>query len=120
MAIDNKISPTVQESLSGILASEGFGKLNDNLKGHAINSLQHMQEEENATGKFGKLFGTKTENTSLYIAFTISAALIIVGLIYILLPQCYKGDSNLEFWKVIGPIITGALGFIFGANSKSK
>ena len=69
-------------------------------------------------GLMGKVFGDRSENIARYIAFLIIVLLISVGLIYILLPLEYKETTNEEFWQIIGPIITGALGYIFGSSMK--
>ena len=69
-------------------------------------------------GAMGKLFGKQPENIALYISFIVTVLLIVVGLVYIILPLEYKETTNLNFWQVIKPIITGALGYIFGANMK--
>lgn len=119
MSKDNlkDISP---DTLNKLLSSPGFSELNDDLKNKTLDSYfeQHESENEKSTGILGKLFGNKSENICLYIAFIICVSLILVGLIYILLPPKYKQNNDIEFWQIIGPIITGALGFIFGANSK--
>ena len=120
MAVENKVSQQDSEKLTELITSPGFAKLNDDLKGKAISTFQETtaNKAEKETGFLGRLFGNRSENISLYIAFIISIALIAVGLIYIWLPSDYKKNSNVEFWQIIGPIVTGALGYIFGAGSR--
>lgn len=118
---ENKVTPQNNlEDLSGLIGSNGFDKLNDELKGQAISAFLEARADskDKETGILGKLFGNKSENISLYIAFIISMSLILVGLIYICFSPEYKQNSNLEFWQIIGPIITGALGYIFGAGAR--
>ena len=121
MAVDNKVSPQSSEKLSELIGSTGFDRLNDELKGEAITAFKEAQatRDNNQTGLLGRLFGNKAENISLYIAFVICLALIVVGVVYICISPEYKQNTNLEFWQIIGPIITGALGYIFGAGAKS-
>ncbi len=120
MAVENKVSQQDPEKLTELITSPGFDKLNDELKGKALSTFQETKANnaEKETGFLGRLFGNRSENISLYIAFIISVALIIVGLIYICISPDYKENTNLEFWQIIGPIITGALGYIFGAGSR--
>jgi len=120
VAVENRVSQQDSEKLTELITSPGFDKLNDDLKGQALSAFQQTKanQAEKETGVLGRLFGNRSENISLYIAFIISIALIIVGLIYICIPQSYKQNTNLEFWQIIGPIITGALGYIFGAGSR--
>lgn len=115
----NKIN-TSAESFNTFIDSSGFSSLNDELKSKAIDSFERQQgvSNNNKTGLLGKILGNYTENISLYIAFIVLILLILIGLIYIFIPLGYKQDSNIEFWQLIGPIITGTLGYIFGSNHK--
>lgn len=108
------------EVLCDLLKSSEFMSLSDDLKIKALESLKNTFKDETKkdNGIMGKLFGNRAKNTSLYIAFLVATLLITVGLIYIFLPPQYKGTTNLEFWQIIGPIISGTLGYIFGSSSK--
>ena len=108
------------EILCDLLKSPEFMSLSDDFKATALESLKNAFEDETkkVAGIMGKLFGNHSESTSLYIAFLIAALLIMVGLIYIFFPPEYKATTNLEFWQIIGPIISGTLGYIFGSSSK--
>lgn len=119
--IDTLNRPSVDD-LTSLIGATGFDTLNDELKGQAISAVKDAQDKkgERETGRLGKLFGTKAENISLYIAFLICMCLIMVGLVYICIPLTYKVNSNLEFWQIISPIITGTLGYIFGTGAKTK
>lgn len=113
------ISPKVRsgEGLKEFISCKGFGSLNDELKEKAIIEFSNtsIKNNESSNGWIGKILGVRTENIGLYIAFIISAALIIVGVIYIFL----NDDSGIEFWKLILPVITAALGYIFGKSTDS-
>ena len=119
--IDTLNRPSVDD-LTSLIGATGFDTLNDELKGQAISAVKdaHDKKGERETGRLGKLFGTKAENISLYIAFLICMCLILVGLVYICIPLPYKVNSNLEFWQIISPIITGTLGYIFGTGANPK
>lgn len=102
------------ESISQVMASSAFLELNDDLKNVAIKTAYDDRQNDRENGILGRLFGGNTKRVSLFIAWTICTMLLVIGLVYILLPPCYKEIDNLEFWKLIAPIITATLGFIFG------
>ncbi len=109
---------TVKQDLTNLIDSEGFSKLNDDLKNKTLETFkeQNKNESNNEYGLLGKIFGSHPENISLFIAFLTSMALMIIGVLYFSLPPAVKGDENIEFWKIISPIITAAMGYVFGAN----
>lgn len=109
-----------EDGFSNFISSDGFGKLNDELKVKAIVefSNQANKHNESNTGWIGKILGIKTENIGLYISFAILVLLIAVGTIYIFIDPTYKINTNAEFWQLILPVITATLGYIFGKETK--
>lgn len=103
-----------------LIKSPEFNSLNDDLKKTVFENLENILENETkkGTGIMEKFFGNHSKNIPLYIALIIVISLIIVGIIDIFISPEYKGTTNLEFWQTIGPIISGALGYIFGSGSK--
>lgn len=78
----------------------------------------HVQKLENAKlGKIAQLFGSG-ENASKNITATVCILLLVGGASVSLYAYIDKGDSELagSIWNVISPIITLALGYIFGKN----
>lgn len=67
-------------------------------------------------GLLGKLFGSGNNCSKNIAGLTIMGGLLLsVGICTFAMN---KGDVNpYEIWKITGPIITGALGFIFGQQS---
>lgn len=63
-------------------------------------------------GWLGKIIGSP-RNAGNNIAFAVVLAVILAGII----ASFFPGD-RVEFWKVIVPIITLALGYVFGQNAK--
>ncbi len=102
------------EPISQIIESPVFLQLNDDIKNVAIKTAYDDRQSDRESGFLGKLFGNNTKRISLFIAWIICMSLLLIGFVYILLPPCYKVIDNLEFWKLIAPIITATLGFIFG------
>lgn len=107
------------ENWRKLLKSTEFASLDDNLKDMVFDFLEnrHMGEAKKDFGLMRKLFGNHSKNITLYITFIILVLLIVVGLVHILLPPEYTLTTNLELWQIIGQIITGAMGYIFGAHS---
>lgn len=113
---DNDI---IFENIRKLLKSTEFASVDDNLKDMILDSLKnnHANEGKKNFGLIERLFGNHSKNITLYITFIILVLLIMVGLIYIFLSLKYTQTTGLEFWQIIGPIITCALGYIFGARS---
>ena len=105
------------DALTEIAKTKEFSGLATEVQQQIISAIAEKEKEGINTGLMGKIFGNYTENISRYIAFIVSMTLIIVGLFYIALPMCYKVNSNVEFWQIIAPIITGALGYVFGSGA---
>ena len=68
-------------------------------------------------GLLGKLFGSSS-NTPVHIAGLVVVILVVTGLAYTFIADDKKALSTGEFWKIIAPIISTALAYIFGASSK--
>lgn len=78
----------------------------------------HVQNlEKTKLGKVGQLFGTG-ENASKNIAATVCILILIGGASVSLYAYIAKGDSEFasSMWNVMSPIITLALGYLFGKN----
>ena len=68
----------------------------------------------------GKLFGTKTENVSMHIAFTLCIILLLYCGIDLVGSMIDGRKINSELWNTIIPVVTLALGFIFGKGIDKK
>ncbi len=65
-------------------------------------------------GWLGRVIGS-SKNAGNNIAFAVVLAVLAAGLI----ASFFPGD-RVEFWKVIVPIITLALGYVFGQNASKS
>jgi hypothetical protein len=78
---------------------------------------------ERELGSLGKLFGSG-DTVKMNIAGLTIIMLLMTGIIYTLSILCIDTGNNnkaigiLDFWGIITPIITLALGFIFGKSQK--
>lgn len=82
-------------------------------------SAQERRQELEA-GIIGKIFGNNP-NTAVHIAGLVAILLCVIGGAYTFLPFVKPAEGAMsvaEVWKILVPVITGALGFIFGAHTK--
>ena len=98
--------------IAQVLNSPGFDSLNDSDKSLVIKQISSSPQE--AESAFGKVFGKKVDSAALYITVLICVIILLIGLIVLLWVQ----DFSSEYWKGAFPIITGALGYIFGKSNK--
>jgi hypothetical protein len=72
------------------------------------------------SGALGKFFGSGSTAPNNIAGFAVVIGFLLAGLITgVFLCIDPKNQSTFEIWKYTGPIITGALGFIFGRGSKN-
>ena len=71
------------------------------------------QQQVRETGALGRVFGSK-ENAPHNIVATVVILLIVFGILYSVLPVDKSTFSAKEAWTIITPIITLALGYLFG------
>lgn len=106
-------------------------------KGIDLNGLSHDAEtsqklidksfeaenHERELGSLGKFFGSG-ETVKMNIAGLSIFILLLIGIAYTLIVLfCETKDNNkaisiIDFWGIITPIITLAMGFIFGKSQK--
>ena len=72
-----------------------------------------LREMDLNSGMLGKFFGT-SDNVSVYIAGVVVMVVVVTGLVVTFYPG---GTTAVETWKIITPIVTMILGFIFGKHN---
>ncbi len=77
---------------------------------------QRMDEKKLDAGQLGRLFGTGDSAPSNIAGLAVLGGLAIGGLVSgVLLLKSNAGTSDVtEIWKYIAPIVTAALGYLFG------
>lgn len=65
-------------------------------------------------GLLGKCFGSK-HNAPIYIAGLFVMVLVVSGITVLFTSSAIPAG---EYWKIIAPLMTMALGYIFGKSSK--
>lgn len=107
---ENKLNsaPIPDSSIASILENEGFSHLSEETQRIVLDKLPSNRDRDG--GLMGKLFGSKKENASLNIAFTICVLLALIGVICMV--------CGYECWNVIIPAIMTAVGYIFGRGER--
>lgn len=82
-------------------------------EGKKLEMEAKKMDYELAPGWLGRVIGS-SKNAGNNIAFAAVMAVIVAGII----ASFFPGD-RVEFWRTIVPIITLALGYVFGQNAKS-
>lgn len=105
-------------AIASVALDENFNKLSETSQNMIINGINENKAKEG--GFMGRLFGTKPDNVSMHIAFT----LCIILLLYCgidLIGSLFAGrEINSELWNTVIPVVTLALGFIFGKGIDKK
>ena len=106
-------SDLTKNSINGI-SEKSFNKLDAEQKTIVLTGNNETQNRSKNGGWFGKVFGINTRNSSIHIAFIICCVLLLFCGIDLI--HSFLGDNTLtpEVWNLVFPIITLALGYIFG------
>lgn len=110
MAGENKINSG--DALVNIINSDSFLTLDTETKSKVIAAIS--SEKAKAGGLMGKLFGTKTETTAIYIGFALTVLLVMLLVAVIFWARTDGGSANMELINAIIPLITLAIGYTFG------
>lgn len=108
MGDDFKINPNLGTNTPSLINSENFYRLSESGQKYIINAMNEAREKEG--GLMGKFFGTNKDNASIHCAFVICVLMLVVGIVCMILGENY--------WNVIFPAVTSAIGFIFGKGNK--
>lgn len=99
-----------------ILNAPNFDSLSKANKRMLLNSYSNM----NGKGTLDKMFGSNTERVPIYIAFILCMSLIIIATIFSLVSHITGRIVDLGLWSSIIPVVTLALGYVFGKNNKKE
>lgn len=106
--------------LSGIIKTKNFSVLDKEMQRSIINNIVESEEKKHGAGFLGKFLGTNVQNAVIHVGFLICAALILIMAIDCVVACAKNRDINIELLKMIIPVITLYLGYIFGKNSKQN
>lgn len=105
---------TVPDGTINGISESSFDKLNDDQKQIVLAGNNSVVNKEKDAGKMGKFLGANTKNASIHIALLICIALLILCIIDLLHSYTPEQKLTSEVWNLIFPVITLALGYIFG------
>lgn len=118
---DKLVSPTIDNGNSKItpLSPDSIKKVIDaDVEKQKITKEAKKEER----GLLGKLWGS-IEHSSNNIAGLFILLLILIGLLYTIWMLCLNPSENhtliLEFWGMLTPMMTLALGYIFGKGQSN-
>ena len=102
------------EKYTEVMNSPRFDSLDKKERKRIFDAISRNTEEEN--GVLGKFFGNKLSNAIVYITLIICVIILIIGIIVLF---AYKEFAT-EYWSGAFPIITGALGYMYGKSDIGK
>lgn len=111
---DKVCEGTLNESGINGISEKSFNRLNDEQKAMVLSGYNDAQIKKKDGGWFGKIFGANTKNASIHIAFVICCVLLVFCGIDLLHSFCGENTITSEIWTLIFPVVTLALGYIFG------
>lgn len=95
-----------------VITSERFVKLSPDIQSMAIENVTLIKQME--SGKMGRLLGTKMPNMAVYSAFLICCLLLLFSGLDMFISCYLHKEFSLELTKIIIPVITMSLGYMFG------
>ncbi|HHV10418.1 MAG TPA: hypothetical protein GXX75_09105 [Clostridiales bacterium] len=108
-------SSLTSNDLLVILNTPNFSNLPKEHKKIILNSYG-----DNKKGVLDKMFGDNTERIPIYITFILCMSLILIATIFSLVGYITGKSVDLGLWSSIIPVITLALGYMFGKNNKKE
>ena len=106
------LSENITTDIPALVGSKGFSKLDANIQKNLIDSVTTLKQIE--SGKMGKLLGTKMPNMAVYSAFLLCRYLLIFAGFAMFISCICCEPFNLELIKIIIPVFTMSLGYMFG------
>lgn len=107
---NSKIGDNVAQEFSELFKSELFASASDDVKKATIENITISKQKEN--GLMGILLGSKMPNIAVYSALILCISLIIMSTLIAFFCNC--SEFFLELLKIIVPVITMSLGYMFG------
>lgn len=115
----DKINKSTSGTIGGIHPRE-FNKLTDEQKKIAIIGDNEFKTKKQEGGVLGEFFGTNIKNASIHIAFVICIVLLIFCGVDLVHSFFGKNKITSEMWNLIFPVVTLALGYIFGKGENKE
>lgn len=116
----NKINSGFSDgnSVVELISTENFANYPQEVQNRILDSIENGRQRDG--GFVGKFFGTKKEITSMNIAAVICILLILICGMDIGYCIFAKAELHMELISTIIPVVSLALGFIFGRGGKAE
>lgn len=112
------VGSTKNEDLSNVLGPVTFGMLTENQKNIVLTNA--FPKVETYGGLLSRFLGHRPKNVILNITFLICALLLIFIIVDTVIGYIQNRSVNLELVDRIFPMLTLALGYLFGKNSNNE
>ena len=108
------ISSNLNDTITGMLETGEFTRLSSKMQGLAIENVRIVKKLE--AGWIGHMLGTRLHNMAIYGSFILSVFCVLMIIVCIFATMCGKLDMDfvLEVMKLLIPVITMSLGYMFG------
>ncbi len=103
------------DALLVILDKPNFNNLTEEQQKMILSSYGVSNGEK---GVFDKMFGNNSDRIPTYITFILCMTLIVIATVFSLISYFTGKSIDLGLWGTIIPVITLALGYMFGKNNK--
>lgn len=104
-------------SINGI-SEKSFNKLSDEQKNIVLSGNNETQNKNKEGGLLGRLLGANTKNASVHIAFVVCFMLLFFCGADLFHSFCENNTLSSEVWDKVFPVITLALGYVFGKGEE--
>ena len=96
------------------IGQDTFNGLNDELKGRVILGHNNVLSKAKDGGWIGTVIGTNIKNATINGAFVLIFLLFLCCALDMVMRYRSSGEFKYELYKMVLPVITLALGYIFG------
>lgn len=104
------------DSLAELVSSEGFLRLDPDVQKRIIDTVS--QSKDRPGGFLGRLLGSRSANLAIQTVLILCLALLLVVIVDNLHAYRVGGDINMELINIVIPVISLAIGYIFGRGAK--
>jgi len=101
--------PSSRDAIASLAEPENFKALDESDRRALLGELTGKSDKEG--GLMGRIFGTKKENASMYVALTLCLVVAGIGVLV------YVMSGDMQIWSIVFPVITASLGYIFGKGT---
>lgn len=114
--LNNNLSGS--DNITSVISSDKFGEYSPEMQQAILDKLEKMGQNDG--GLMGKLFGNKKELASMNIAVFICSILLLICAIDVIHSIWINGEIHMNLITTMIPVVSLALGFVFGKGESNK